>query len=264
VLVGKVIEIGRPLRSRRAPGFYPLGTAFAVKTPLNRHLLSTYHTISDNDDCTEWYITLQVDRCAKDGVWNFEGTTLTKVTVWVYDKANDIVVLTVPEPFSPSAVVEICPLDAIPMVADECLFKTYYCPIEDITAEPTFHPLAPSASDNNKKNAIKNSENGHMWLRGGLCGGSSGGVVVNQDGRAVGMHCISSSSGLTVQNVKENDERNGKRARRPDDMSFHSDSISSLANSHASSQVVVLLSQNNMVRESVSCCRSKYSKNPYL
>jgi hypothetical protein len=158
--------------------------------------------------------------------------------------------LTVPEPFSPSAVVEICPLDAIPMVADECLFKTYYCPIDDMTLEPTFPPIAPTPSDNKKMYALQNSENGHMWLRGGLCGGSSGGVVVNQDGRAVGMHCMSSSSGLTVQNVQDNDKRDGKRAR--DDMSVHSDSISSLADSHGSLQAVVLLSQNNMVRELLS------------
>ena len=73
------------------------------------------------------------------------------------------------------------------------------------------------------------------------------GVVVNQQGVAVGIHISSNSSGLTVQNVKENEVREGKK-RRGDDMSGHSDAIDSLANFHSSTQVVVLLSQNVLVK----------------
>ena len=247
VLVGQVQHDGkRPSRGKPSPGMYPLGTAFAVRTPSLTHLLSACHTITDNSDCSRWYITKDVDR-QHDGRWAFN-TAIQEVTVAEMDKDNDIVVLSAP-PFESDDAVAICPADQIPDIKDECLFKTYYCAVEDIQCEPTFPPLEAAPSESKKLYALKNRDNGHLWLRGGLCGGASGGVVVNQQGLAVGMHIASSSSGLTVQNVKENDKREGKKRRGDDgEMSIHSDSIDSLANSHSSTQVVLLLSRNVLVQ----------------
>lgn len=244
MLVGEVVANERKSRSKAAAGLYPLGTAFAVRTTSLNHILSAYHTITANSDCSNWYVTPQVDRCS-DGQWIFSGA-LNKVTIHSFDEPHDIVAFTVQESFASQDAIEICPSTEITKVADECLFKTYYCPVDDIESDPSYPSLAPSPSEYKKMYAIKNSENGHMWLRGGLCGGSSGGVVVNQQGRAVGMHVESFNSCLTVKNVKEADSRDGKRAR--DEISVHSDAISSIANSHGSSQVVVLLSQNLLVR----------------
>ena len=246
VLVGEVVGAARRSRSKTAPGLYPLGTAFAVKTTSLCHLLSAYHVIAGNPDCSKWYITPQVNRLA-NGEWDFrDRAQLIEVSESAHDD-HDVVILVVGTPFAPEHVVDICPPSEITTIADECLFKTYYCPLDDICEEPEPPPLAPSPSDSQKMFAIKNSKNGMMWLRGGLCGGSSGGVVVNQGGRAVGMHIESNSSSLTVVGVVEADKKQGKRFRGEDDMSVHSDSISSIANSHGSSQVVVLLSQNALV-----------------
>ena len=250
MLVGQVEDSGKPnTRGKCSPGFYPLGTAFAVRTTSLTHLLSACHIFTDNSDCTKWYIIKEVKR-QNNGKWKFEMQDMKEITVAGRDTDNDIVVLTVPSPFSSGDVVSICPRDEITNVADECVFKTYYCAVEDITNEPTLPPLEAAPSESKKMFAVDNSENGHMWLRGGLCRGSSGGVVVNEQGHAVGMHIASSSSGLTVQNVKENDLAEGKKRRYGDDgeRSVHSDSIDSIANSHSSSQVVLLLSQNALVR----------------
>ncbi len=209
------------------------------------HVLSSYHTISENSDCSKWYITENVHRLS-DGKWDWS-RGLNEVTIFDYDESNDVVILSTNVAFDPSSTLEICPFTDIPTVAEECLFKTYFCPIDDIANESTYPPLCAGPTENKKMYAIENDVNGRMWLRGGLCGGSSGGVVVDRKGRAVGMHVASTSSGLTVENVKDLDRQNGKH-RRDDDMSIHSDSISSLANSHTSSQVVLLLSRNDMVR----------------
>jgi hypothetical protein len=247
VLVGQIENLGLPqTRGKASPGFYPLGTAFAVRTSSLTQLLSAYHTITDNRDCTRWHITTQVDR-QQNGCWAFDMKNMKEVAVEKKDTDNGIVVLTASSPFELDDTVPICPADKLTSVADECLFKTYYCAVEHIANDESHPPLAATPSESKKLFALKNCENGHLWLHGGLCGGSSGGVVVNQQGLAVGIHIASNSSGLTVQNVKENDVREGTK-RRGDDMSVHSDSIDSLANSHSSAQVVVLLSQNLMVQ----------------
>jgi hypothetical protein len=172
---------------------------------------------------------------------------MQEVNVESKDEDHNIVVLRASSKFKVEATVEICPTDKLSSVADELLFKTYYCAVDHIAKDSSLPPLAATPSESKKLFALKNEENGHLWLHGGLCGGSSGGVVVNQEGLAVGMHIASNSSGLTVQNVKENDAREGKK-RRGDELSVHSDSIDSLANSHSSTQVVLLLSQNLLVK----------------
>ena len=246
MLVGEIENLGLPqTRGKASPGFYPLGTAFAVRTSSLAHLLSACHTMTDNPDCTRWHITTQVDR-QQNGCWAFDVNNMKEVAVGKTDPDNDIVVLTLivsSQPFELDDTVPICPADKLTSVADECLFKTYYCAVEHIANDESHPPLAATPSESKKLFALKNCENGHLWLHGGLCGGSSGGVVVNQQGLAVGIHIASNSSGLTVPNVKENDVREGKK-RRGDDMSVHSDS---LANSHSSTQVV-LLSQNLLVK----------------
>ena len=129
---------------------------------------------------------------------------MLEVQVMECDEANDIAVLTTSDAFTTRDAVALCPASGISDMKDECLFKTYFCAIEDIENESTFPPLqAALLSESKKLFALKNVENGHLWPRGGLCRGVSGGVVVNQQGLAVGMHVASNCSGLIVQNVKE-------------------------------------------------------------
>lgn len=244
VLVGVIVEsYGKTTRSSVDPGMYPLGTAFAIKTNACVHLLTAYHTIEQNSKCTKWYVTSKVSRNA-NGTWNWNANELISVKLLDFDKGNDVALLCSDKVFPKDGLITICRQNEITKVADECLFKTYYCPLDDIISQPSFPPLAASPSENKKMYAISDS---HMWLYGGLCGGSSGGVVVNRAGAAVGMHVASDSQALSVQDVKNNDAQEGKCLRRDDD-SVYSESSYSCANSHSSVQVIVLLPNIDLLR----------------
>jgi hypothetical protein len=79
-----------------------------------------------------------------------------------------------------------------------------------------------------------------MWLRGALCGGSSGGVVVNRSGEAVAMNCEAINPSRTIEEFIE-DHKNKEPTKSVDMQSVHSDAITSLSDNHSSSQLCVLL-----------------------
>jgi hypothetical protein len=246
ILIGEVVEnnLKRSARTRTTdPGKYPLGTAFAFRTRSMTHLLSAYHTMTSHCDCTKWYISHSVGRDTINNKWIFND--LLEVEINSYDQENDVVVLTVENPFNEEDTVLICPKEKIPTTADDEKFKTYYCPVETVSDLATWAPLSIVASDSVKMISVKNTENGRMVLNGGLCGGSSGGAVVDKNGYAIGMHIASLSSGLSVKDIHEKDEKE-KRKRRKDGDAI-SESSESFANCHGSYQEVLILSQNSLV-----------------
>eukprot|EP01035_Chromulina_nebulosa_P027092 gene27092-35580_t len=214
-------------------GLYPLGTTFSVKSGTKNILLTAYHTMTDNYAVERWYITDSVDR-AKDGTWSIDIRKLIPVAL--------------------SDMIPLCPEAEIPLVLDEQLFKTYYCPLGDCMFDKERPTLSIRVSEKKKMTCLKRTDDGRMWFEGRLCAGSSGGAVVDRLGRVVAMHTESRNNDVkTVDDVGQ--EHNQKlmtgKAKSSTNKVFidaMSETHDSSVHSYSSSQYCILLSFNALVR----------------
>eukprot|EP01036_Dinobryon_divergens_P026712 gene26712-35391_t len=180
-----------------------------------------------------WYITDSVDR-AKDGTWSIDIRKLIPVAL--------------------SDMIPLCPEAEIPLVLDEQLFKTYYCPLGDCMFDKERPTLSIRVSEKKKMTCLKRTDDGRMWFEGRLCAGSSGGAVVDRLGRVVAMHTESRNNDVkTVDDVGQ--EHNQKlmtgKAKSSTNKVFidaMSETHDSSVHSYSSSQYCILLSFNALVR----------------
>ena len=131
----------------------------------------------DNYAVERWYITDSVDR-ANDGTWSIDIRKLIPVAVLNSDEKNDLTVLQTQAPhiFDDKDMIPLCPEAEIPLVLDEQLFKTYYCPLGDCMFDKERPTLSIRVSEKKKMTCLKRTDDGRMWFEGGLCAGSSGGA----------------------------------------------------------------------------------------
>ena len=241
VLVGEFPTPTAATRKAQATpgGRFPLGTAFAVWTNEKTVVFSANHILTEHPSATSWWITPSVNR-QSDGAWSFEQSNMIKVNVRNHYDALDLVVLVRENGFfKDEGMIHICGSHDIPTVADEYIFKTYYCAIQDIQEDHSGPPVTAAPTECKKMYGITRGHGGKVWFRGGLCSGSSGGVVVDHTGRAIGMHIASVSPSKDVAMIQAEDKLTGKK--RSDD-ERQSESTNSIFTDHSSSQVCLLLS----------------------
>jgi hypothetical protein len=242
-------QVNKDKLQRISPGLYPVGTAFTIRNSRRNNLITAHHKIIDNYAVSNWFITFSIDR-NNDGSWNFTSCKLTPVKILDSDTENDLVILEADNcSFREEEMIPLCPLEEVPTVLDEQLFKTYYCAIGDCNFDTERPVLDIRVSDKKKMTCIKKTGQGRMWFDGGLCSGSSGGAVVDRQGRVVAMHTESLSDVKTVQQVQE--ARSGKKLekdymKRIDDISEAHDSS---AHSYSSSQYCILLCLSAVVQK---------------
>lgn len=175
---------------------YPQGTAFAIQSPAKNILLTAAQNILTDKtlkDC-DWFITTSLDRDA-DG-WVVNGPYMPVVIKGI-DVSTGIAMLYLMQPnyhFPDDEVLKLCPREDIPNVPEEQEFRTLYCPVGDLAQDLSYPSLVVAASEWKKAYSIQKNNNGKMWLKGGLCFGASGGVVINKNGYAVAIHLKSSVS----------------------------------------------------------------------
>jgi hypothetical protein len=248
VLIGEVVtNTHKTLNLRKKPedyepGFYPLGTAFATRSNSRQYLLTAFHTIQENVDCSRWYVTTNVGRC-NDGTWDFN-STFEKVSVVDYDTIMDVALLKIDSKYHIpiESTVEICPIAKLPKQSDEASLKTYYVPVEDMTPQLEV-PLCPSPSDWKRVYAISSK---YLFLPGGLCKGSSGGLVIDKAGLAVAMHIESISSSKSSTDILKEYRDSSSRGKKNSHDKALSESSTSLANTHMSSQKCIILSSQEL------------------
>jgi hypothetical protein len=131
--------------------------------------------------------------------------------------------------FEDRGMIHISP--DVPSVADEWKFKTYYIAIQDIQEDHSGPPLTAAPTEAKKMYGITRGNGGKVWLRGGLCNGSSGGVVVNYKGHAMAMHLLSASPSKASSLIKEEDRISGIKRTDED---RESESTNSIVNDHSS------------------------------
>lgn len=227
----KSSQLSRTLLENR-PGCYPLGTAFAIKTASQKYLLTTYHTIDMHRNCDSWFVTKTVHR-EGDGKWKFANEQLV-VDLVTFDADLDVAILSVSQrKFKENEMMKICPPNLLPNQENEPNLKVYYFAIADIESEPST-PLNFASTEWKRMYAISET---HLYLRGGLCAGSSGGAVINGNGLAVAMHIESFNPSKSFTDI-ENEQLVTKKGQY--DMVI--DSLDSLSNTHSSSQKCLLLS----------------------
>ena len=210
----------------------------------------------DNYAVERWYITDSVDR-ANDGTWSIDIRKLIPVAVLNSDEKNDLTVLQTQAPhiFDDKDMIPLCPEAEIPLVLDEQLFKTYYCPLGDCMFDKERPTLSIRVSEKKKMTCLKRTDDGRMWFEGRLCAGSSGGAVVDRLGRVVAMHTESRNDVKTVDDVRQEQKQKTGKAKsstNKDLIDAVSETHDSSAYSYSSSQYCILLSFNTLVRSFAS------------
>jgi len=225
-------------------GKYPLGTTFVVKSTAGNLLLTAFHTFEANHECTSWFITKVVNRDEKNGNWVFDNDLLEVSRVYEH-RDLDVALISVTRPgftFDQKEMIPICPPEHLPVSSEEPQFKTYYYAIDDVSME-TMTYLDFSYTEWKKMYMISRF---HLYLHGGLCGGSSGGLVINRAREAVAMHIESFNNSKSVQDISN---EGGRSSSKSDLNSMISESLNSLHNTHSSTQKCVILSNEVLLEE---------------
>ena len=159
----------------------PLGTAWVVNSSSMRLLLTAYHCLNPATGFQAIQNHLFVIRslaCNDDGTFSIENQI--PVVAIEGDKVSDIAVLQAGTPFS--AGIPLCPLSQFPTASDESVVKTYHAPCQSFPSEIPF--LSSRPTDFGK---VLLESRHHYFISGDHMHGSSGGVVVDIRGWAVGL-----------------------------------------------------------------------------
>lgn len=228
----------------------PCGTAFAVRCPSKRMLITAGHNVVQNNvvvgDGNSFSICRRTER-------NDDGTIVITgkqdVTVIEFDATADWAVLAINEiPFNDNEMLTICPFDEIEPTINEPYYKIYHCPCEDFNSG-ILNVLELCAMPWMKTCGFARLQ-GTLSFYVGLSKGSSGGCVIDKtNGRAVAFHVESDSSVLTVQEAKAKSvEKTGTEYEKAlpdmtDVFESISQAIDSSAHNHNSISKCVIISK---------------------
>jgi hypothetical protein len=220
----------------------PIGSAFAVRCPQQNKLITAGHVVYDYDNgqpiVGKLSVSLQVEKNRLGQIINVRSnkTYNVKVDVNGLDCDNDWAVLSLVSKrriFSIDDSIPICGIDEIPSVKYEPQFKLYHCPAEQYDL---IRVVSVTPSPWMKTQAIVKTS-GLMFFPFGFSKGSSGGVYVDREGRAVAVHLESISSAMTLEEAKSI----SGSARSTDEKSLE-EAINSSAHSHTSISRCLIIS----------------------
>jgi hypothetical protein len=207
----------------------PIGTAFAVRCHNQNKMITAGHIIYDYDKGTpiegKLSVAIQIEKNMLGHIVSIEKNLNVKVLKYSINNDNDWAVLKTQRmnSFTTEDSIPICKLLDIPPSRTEPHFKLYHCPTEqyDIVRVVTM-----TSSSWMKPQAIKSS--GEIYFPSGFSKGSSGGVFVDREGRAVAI-LESISSAKTLAEAKSSTGS----AVSTDEKSLE-EAIDSSAHSHSS------------------------------
>lgn len=221
----------------------PCGTAFAVRCPSNRMLITAGHNVVENDVVGDgtFSICRRTERIDDGTIVIMEKQV---VTVIGFDATADWAVLAINEtdiiPFNDIEMLTICPFDEIEPTINEPYYKIYHCPCEDFNSG-ILNVLELCAMPWMKTCGFARLQ-GTLSFYVGLSKGSSGGCVIDKtNGRAVAFHVQSESSVLTVEEAKAKSVE-----KTLPDMTFESisEAVNSSAHNHNSISKCVIISKH--------------------
>ncbi len=187
--------------------FIAVGTCFAVNCPSMNRMLSAYHNFTQkvvkrsrtSNRQTSHYYRLITNReyfimrgMVRDVAGNVtisDASEIIPVKMLIGNKDLDWCILerTDGKRFvdDNESAIPVCPYDALLIIEDEPKAKVYHCPVSAFTAiEPSSNMLSVEVSN---YSIIAQRTQHHLKMPHGLFSGSSGGVAVDIQGRAVGI-----------------------------------------------------------------------------
>lgn len=177
------------------PDTFPrlLGTAWAVESHSKQLLLTAYHCLDPGQTSFEVFNNnLHIMKSVQfndDGTMTFEG--VIKVTAIDGCSVSDVAVLRsalqLPE------TINLCPLLEFPSIDNEDTVKSYHVPCQSFP-DPT--PVAQAVPTEYVKISLQSQH--HYFIRADHMHGSSGGVVIDRRGRAVGLICSGYVPGISL------------------------------------------------------------------
>jgi hypothetical protein len=164
--------------------YIPVGTAFAVECSSKKLLLTALHCLIDvNITTDELYIVKSLAR-NEDNTIQFDPFPAPRVCFQTcYGNGVDIAFLRLVDDITFSNSIPVCPFNQGPNQLNEDRVKTYHCPIS-LYANFGLDVLSATATDFTK---IAVYSKHHFCISCEHTQGSSGGVLVDRNKRAVGL-----------------------------------------------------------------------------
>lgn len=160
-----------------------LSTAFVVASQSGSCLLTASHgLIPVAQNLGSLFLVSSITN-NDDGTTTMEPCPPISVEVVEADPVSDIAVLRARTPFERS--ISLCPPDEFPSARREDIVKSYHCPIAMYT-NGEVDTAAVMATSYDK---LKMESRHHLYVTSEHMKGSSGGVLVDIHGRAVGLIC---------------------------------------------------------------------------
>lgn len=162
-----------------------LGTAWAVECRSQTLLLTACHclqsTIADIEAFRDNLCILKSISMNDDGSATIEGEI--PVRALTGNEIADVAVVAVNDSRSLPERISLCPVNEFPSATEEDQVKTYHCSIQSF---PDVSPVCVADATGYTK--VTETPH-HYFVRAEHMHGSSGGVVVDRRGRAVGLIC---------------------------------------------------------------------------
>jgi hypothetical protein len=166
----------------------PVGTAFVVESQSCRLLLTAFHCLQAGGP----FLLVKSITNNEDGSTTIDPPTPIPVDIIRSDPVGDIAILRANIQFLRS--IPLCPPEQYPTTENEDVVKSYHCPITmflDGQMESIF-VISTSLTK------LQGKTRHHMFVTGEHMRGSSGGVVVDSMGRAVGLICSGYIPGIII------------------------------------------------------------------
>jgi hypothetical protein len=157
-------------------------------------LLTAAHVVA-NEFENSLFIVRKMVRLANGTVSMLPDPIQVTIVAGCPDPCVDVAVLKCPH-HTFSRAITMCPASELPSTDNEDRVKSYHCPIQ-LYLDCNIEAITCVGTDYEK---LRMSTSHHYWLPGEHVHGSSGGVIVDKLGRAVGMivagYVVGSSSSL--------------------------------------------------------------------
>lgn len=173
-------------------GYTPVGSSFIVPSHSGTLLLTAHHCLQPGADHHALVKTITRN---DDGTYVSEPPVPIKVEAVAGDPVADVAVLRAERVLE--GPIPLCPIDQYPVPENEDVVKSYYCPCQLFNDEQT-DLLGVMATDLVKVTAVSRH---HILILSEHRGSSGGGVVVDEQGRAVGLICSGRVEGAPLVSI---------------------------------------------------------------
>lgn len=169
--------------------FFPVGTAFIIESRSQTILLTAYHCLILS---AHHFAVVRTVTRNEDGSGYSDPPVPIRVDVLGGDQVADVAVLRADHTLG--TPIPLCPADQEPVQLNEDIVKSYHCPVQLFT-DQQIETLGVMVTEYVKISIVSRH---HIFVPSEHMRGSSGGVIVDEQGRAVGLICSGIVPGMPL------------------------------------------------------------------